>query len=63
MEGALRLFVLPADPYACDEASGLVAPEVPDLPEGMFADAVADVSLEISAMTGTEIDVATGDYV
>lgn len=63
VEGALRLFVLPADPYACDEASGLVTPEVPDLPEGMFADAVADVSLEISAMTGTEIDVATGDYV
>lgn len=63
VEGNLRLFVLPAETYACEEASGLVTPEVPDLPEGMFTEAVADVSLEIGAMTGTELDVVTGDYV
>ena len=64
VEGPLRLYVLPADTYTCDVTFGTVTPEVPDLPEGMFLDAVADRSLPVSgSMAGTELDVIEGEYV
>lgn len=63
VEGPLRLFVLPADRYTCDALTGAVSPEVPDVAEGMVDDAVADVSLTVSAsMASTELDLAAGDY-
>lgn len=59
--GGLRLYVLPGTPestYTCDSTTGDVTPEVPRLPEGMFEDAVADLSLDVSgsrAMTTLEV--------
>jgi cysteine-rich repeat protein len=64
VEGPLRLYVLSGADYTCDPVFGTVTPDVPDLPEGMFEDAVADRSLTVSgSMAGAELDVVGGDYV
>ncbi|HJL15709.1 MAG TPA: myxococcus cysteine-rich repeat containing protein [Sandaracinaceae bacterium LLY-WYZ-13_1] len=64
VEGPLRLYVLPAETYACDETSGVVSPEVPELPEGMLADAVADVALDVAdSRAMTDLEVVGGEYV
>lgn len=62
-DGQLRLFVLPAGEYTCDAATGTVSPEVPDVGQGMFADAVADVTLEVaSSRARAEVQVPGGEY-
>jgi cysteine-rich repeat protein len=64
VEGPLRLFVLPSDGYACDATTGAVAPMVPDVAEGMVADAVVDVSLTVeSSAARAELEIAPGEYV
>ncbi len=64
VQGPLRLFVLEADAFACDATTGQVAPEVPDVAEGMFLDAVADLSLTVSGSRAMqEVEVPAGDYV
>ncbi|MEZ4336955.1 MAG: myxococcus cysteine-rich repeat containing protein [Sandaracinaceae bacterium] len=63
VEGPLRLFVLPGDTYACDGTTGMVSPEVPDVPEGMFLDAIADLSLNVTgSMASTMLEVPEGNY-
>lgn len=62
--GPLRLFVLPADTYSCEDLTGVVSPAVPDVAEGMFADAIADLSLPVAGSGATVmVDVPGGDYV
>jgi cysteine-rich repeat protein len=64
VEGPLRLFVLPADTHACEATTGAVSPMVPDVAEGMFEEAIADLSLEVSASRAqAELEVPSGDYV
>ena len=63
VQGPLRLYVLPADMFSCDNTTGLVSPDVPDVGEGMFAAAVADLSLNVSdSRAMAEINVPGGDY-
>lgn len=64
VQGPLRLFVLRAEEFTCDDATGTVSPEVPDVEEGMFGQAVADLSLTVEASTASaQVDVPGGDYV
>lgn len=63
VEGPLRLFVLPGDTYTCDTTTGMVDPEVPDVAEGMFLDAVVDLSLNVEGSRAmASIDVPEGNY-
>jgi cysteine-rich repeat protein len=64
VQGPLRLYVLPAMSFSCDETTGAVSPDVPDVAEGMFLEAVADVSLDVTdSRAMTTLDVAGGEYV
>lgn len=64
VQGPLRLYVLDSQGFGCDATVGMVTPEVPDLPEGMFEDAVADLSLTVSgSMASAEVSVPTGEFV
>lgn len=58
---SLRLYVLPADAYACTESTGEVLPAPPDTPE-MFADAVVDITLTRDESGRREVMVAPGAY-
>ena len=63
VEGPLRLFVLPAASFGCEATTGMVSPEVPDVAEGMFADAVADLSLSVSGSSASAmLTVEAGAY-
>ncbi|MCB9596187.1 MAG: hypothetical protein H6719_25925 [Sandaracinaceae bacterium] len=63
VQGPLRLYVLPGDSFACDTTTGMVSPEVADLPEGMFLDAIADLSLDVmSSRAMVSLDVPAGTY-
>ncbi len=63
VEGPLRLFILPGDAYTCDPTTGLVTPEVPDVPEGMVLEAIADLSLTVEGSRATaNVDVPEGSY-
>lgn len=61
--GGLRLFVLPAESYSCEATTGVVSPAVPDIEQGMFEDAIADVSLTVmSSSARSELSVLGGEY-
>lgn len=63
VQGPLRLFVLPAESYACDATTGAVEPDVPDVGQGLFEEATADVELVVSnSAARTELSVLPGDY-
>ncbi len=63
IEGPLRLFVLPGASFTCDPTTGMVSPEVPDVAEGMFMEAVADLSLTVAGSSATiDVNVPEGDY-
>lgn len=63
VEGPLRLFVLPAADFICEATTGMVSPEVPDVGQGMFADAAADVTVEVMGVRArSEVQVPGGDY-
>jgi cysteine-rich repeat protein len=63
VEGPLRLFVVPAPAYTCDRTTGRVAPEVPDVEQGSFGDAVIDITLEVSGSRARgEVQVPAGDW-
>ncbi len=63
VQGPLRLFVLPADAYACDATTGAVSPDVPDIEQGMLEDAIADVSLTVmSSAARAELSIPAGEY-
>lgn len=64
VEGPLRLYVLPREDFTCDASTGAVAPDVPDVPEGMFSEAIADVTLDVTgSQAATTLEVSGGSYV
>lgn len=61
--GTLRLFVLPAESYACEATTGAVSPWPEDVEQGMLEDAVADITLDVaSSRARGEVQVPGGEY-
>jgi hypothetical protein len=63
----LRVYVLPAGAYPCNDASGTITPDIPDLPAGMVADALVDVEVTPTGAMGMMMGsamamVPPGDY-
>jgi cysteine-rich repeat protein len=64
VEGPLRLFVLPAPAFSCDRTTGMVSPEVSDVEQGSFMDAVIDITLEVSGSRARgEAQVPAGEWI
>lgn len=62
-DGTLRLFVLPAESYACEATTGLIDPWPDDFEQGAFEEAVADVVLDVaSSAARAEVQVPGGEY-
>lgn len=59
----LRVYVLPASSYACNDTVGTITPDIPDLAAGMVPDAVVDIEAAISGdMASAMATIPTGDW-
>lgn len=59
----LRVYVLPAGSYVCDDTVGTITPDIEDVAPGGVADAVVDISADISGDMATAMaSIPTGDW-